>query len=199
VTGPGVGDGNDVLPSNCSNTSAGDPAKVAYLLSCFLAREGEAPPEQCDWYTLPPKPSSPAAARKQERFAEGAREFLDTARAKQLKDRIGELSTAAEASPATRAPYSVDASPLGEMLVGSVAQMAQCSDWNAGTRARRLATIHDIRQQVNLKDSAVQTPVLSDDAAYKVLDNTCSKDFAGSFRLYKLYARASSFAAFADN
>ena len=55
------------------------------------------------------------------------------------------------------------------------------------------------RQQVDLKDSAVQTPVLSDDAAYRVLDNTCSKDFAGSFRLYKLYARAASFAAFADN
>jgi hypothetical protein len=27
----------------------------------------------------------------------------------------------------------------------------------------------------------------------------CGKDFAGSFRLYKLYARAASFAAFADN
>ena len=198
VTGPGIGDGNDVLPSNCSNKSAGDSVKVAYLLSCFLAREGQAPPEQCDWYTLPPKPGSPAATSKQERFAAGAREFLDTARAKQLKDRIGELSTAAEASPATRAPYSVDASPLGEMLVGSVAQMAQCSDWNAGTRARRLATIHDIRQQVNLKDSAVQTPVLSDHAAYRVLESTCGKDFAGSFRLYKLYAKAASFAAFAD-
>ena len=59
VTGPGVGDGNDVLPSDCAtSTSAGDPVKVAYLLSCFLAREGEAPPEQCDWYTLPPKPGS---------------------------------------------------------------------------------------------------------------------------------------------
>jgi hypothetical protein len=91
------------------------------------------------------------------------------------------------------------AKPVGEQLVGSVAQMAQCSDWNAGTRAERVATIHDIRQQVNLKDSAVQTPELSDKAAYRVLDNTCGKDFAGSFRLYKLYARAASFAAFADD
>ena len=91
------------------------------------------------------------------------------------------------------------AKPVGEKLVGSVAQMAQCSDWNAGTRAERLATIHDIRQQVNLKDSAVQTPELSDHAAYEVLENTCRRDFAGSFRLYKLYARATSFAAFADN
>jgi hypothetical protein len=91
------------------------------------------------------------------------------------------------------------AQPVGEQLVGSVAQMAQCSDWNAGTRAQRLATIHDIRQQVNLKDSAVHTPELSDHAAYQLLQSMCGKDFARSFRLYKLYARAASFAAFADN
>jgi hypothetical protein len=92
VTGPGAGDGNDVLPSNCQNTSSGDPVKVAYLLSCFLAREGEAPPEQCDWYTLPPQPGSLAAMSKQQEFEEGAREFLRTARAKQLEDRIGEVT-----------------------------------------------------------------------------------------------------------
>jgi len=169
--------------------------KVAYLLSCFLAREGQAPPEQCDWYTLPPKPGSLAATRKQESFAAGAREFLKTARAQQL--RLGGLARSPNQPPP--ASETIAAQPLGEQLVGSVAQMAQCSDWNAGTRARRLATIHDIRQQVNLRDSAVQTPVLSDHAAYDVLDNTCKKDFAGSFRLYKLYARAASFAAFADN
>jgi hypothetical protein len=90
------------------------------------------------------------------------------------------------------------AQPVGEQLVGSVAQMAQCSDWSAGTRAERVATIHDIRRQVNLKDSAVQTPVLTDRAAYRVLDSICSKSFAGSFRLYKLYARAASFADFAN-
>jgi hypothetical protein len=93
VTGPGVGDGNDKLPSNCATSvGPGDPVKVAYLLSCFLAREGQAPPEQCDWYTLPPRPGSTAAAAKQARFARGAREFLHTARAKQLEDRIGQLT-----------------------------------------------------------------------------------------------------------
>jgi len=94
---------------------------------------------------------------------------------------------------------SPEPQPVGEKLVGSVAQMATCSDWNKGSRAERIATIHDIRQQVNLKDSAVQTPELSDHAASEVLNNTCKRDFAGSFRLYKLYARAASFAAFADN
>jgi hypothetical protein len=100
VTGPGAGDGNDVLPSDCPNsTSAGDPVKVAYLLSCFLAREGEAPPEECDWYTLPPKPGSIAAVSKQQEFEEGAREFLKTARAKQLEDQIGEVTGLADSKP----------------------------------------------------------------------------------------------------
>jgi hypothetical protein len=90
------------------------------------------------------------------------------------------------------------AQPVGDALVGSVAPLAQCADWSAGSRAERIATIHDIREQVNLQDSAVKTPELSDKAAYRVLDTTCRKVFAKSFRLYKLYARAASFAAFAE-
>jgi hypothetical protein len=100
VTGPGAGDGNDVLPSNCATSSTeGDPVKVAYLLSCFLAREGEAPPEKCDWFTLPPKPGSASAARKQRRFERGAREFLKTARAKQLRDQVGQITGIADSKP----------------------------------------------------------------------------------------------------
>ena len=91
------------------------------------------------------------------------------------------------------------AQPVGDVLVGSVAPLAQCADWSAGSRPERIATIHDIREQVNLQDSAVKTPELSDKAAYRVLDNTCRKRFAASFRLYKLYARAASFAAFAGD
>jgi hypothetical protein len=79
-----------------------------------------------------------------------------------------------------------------------VAQLAQCSDWNKGTRDRRLATIGAVRAHINLQDTAVKTPVLSNRAAYRVFANTCSKPFAAGFRLYKLYARAASFAAFAD-
>jgi hypothetical protein len=92
-----------------------------------------------------------------------------------------------------------EAKPVGQVLVGSVAQMATCSDWNGGTRAQRVATIHDIRQQINLKDSAVHTPEMPDGQAYRVLNDLCGKNFAGSFRLYKLYARAATFAPLAEN
>jgi hypothetical protein len=90
------------------------------------------------------------------------------------------------------------AAPLGEVRVGSVAQLAQCSDWSAGSRAERLATIADIRAQVNLRDGAVRTAELSNEAAYRVLQSTCANGFARSFRLYKIYAKAASFAAFAN-
>ncbi len=100
VTGPGAGDGNDTLPSNCATSIRnGDQVKFAYLLSCFLAREGESPPESCDWYELPPRPGSAAAARKQRAFASGAREFLRSARAKQLQDQIGEVTGIAASDP----------------------------------------------------------------------------------------------------
>ena len=87
-----------------------------------------------------------------------------------------------------------EADPVGEVRVGSVAQLAKCSDWNEGSRAERLATIADIRSQVNLQDGTVRMPALSNEAAYEVFDNTCAKSFAGGFRLYKVYARAASFA-----
>ena len=89
--------------------------------------------------------------------------------------------------------------PVGQMLAGSVAPTAQCRDWQGGNRAERLATIEDIREQINLKDSAVQTPELSDKAAYRILDTICSRPYAATFRLYKLYARADSFAPFAED
>ena len=41
VTGSGVGDGNDSLPTDCTSTRGGDGVKLSYLLSCFMAREGD--------------------------------------------------------------------------------------------------------------------------------------------------------------
>ncbi len=197
ITGPGKGDGDDVLPSNCATSkSKGDPVKVQYLLNCFLAREGDATPADCDWYKLPPKPGSKAAKRKQARFAAGVRSFLRSASAQKLDDQIAGLSNWKPDLPASE--WEVQSRPLGEMLVGSIAQMAQCRDWTAGTRAGRIATIHDIRQQINLQDGSGPTPPLSDAAAYGLFERTCSNDYADGFRLYKLYARATAFAPFAE-
>ena len=84
---------------------------------------------------------------------------------------------------------------VGSIRAGSVAQLAQCSDWNDGTRAERLATIADIRAQVNQAGADGPTPDLTDDDAYALFQRACSNEFAVGFRLYKLYLRAASFGA----
>ena len=86
------------------------------------------------------------------------------------------------------------AKPLGQELAGSVAHLAQCKDWVGGSRERKLATIDDIRAQVNRRDTGIQSPPLSDEEALGLFDRACSNRYARSFRLYVLYARAAGFA-----
>jgi hypothetical protein len=126
------------------------------------------------------------------------RAFLASERAAKLRSRIDEFAGVANFELMGRPQAATGVAPLGPLRVGSVAQLAQCSDWNVGTRAERLATIADIRAQVNLRDGAVRTAALSNEAAYRVLQSTCANGFARSFRLYKVYAKAASFAAFAN-
>jgi hypothetical protein len=82
---------------------------------------------------------------------------------------------------------------VGGVRVGSVSQLAQCRDWLAGDEAERLATIDDIRNQINTGDAGVQNATLSDEQAYSVFDGACRHEFAAGFRLYKLYFRAAAF------
>ena len=89
--------------------------------------------------------------------------------------------------------------PVGDVRAGSVAQLAECSRLDGGQLARsawRRSTV--IKAAINLEDGTGETPELSDEAAYRVIDTTCAEDFAASFRLYKVYARATGFASFAE-
>jgi hypothetical protein len=82
---------------------------------------------------------------------------------------------------------------VGDVRVGSISYLAQCRDWVAGTEEQRLATIADIRAQINTGDPGVQNPELSDREAYDVFQGACRHDYAAGFRLYKLYFRASAY------
>jgi len=82
--------------------------------------------------------------------------------------------------------------PLGEETAGSVAQLAQCRDWNRGSRAEKLATIEDVRSQVNRPDSGFEAPPLSDAEAMDLFDQACEASYAQGFRLYILYARGAA-------
>lgn len=86
---------------------------------------------------------------------------------------------------------------VGENLAGSVAPLVECRDWNGATEEEKLATIEDVRSQVSRQDVGIDAPVLSDEEALEIFDNTCEPAFAQGFRLYKLYARAVAFAPLA--
>jgi hypothetical protein len=84
---------------------------------------------------------------------------------------------------------------VGEVRIGSVAALAECRDWNAGNEEQQLATIDDIREQINLQDAPVEVPELSDERAYELFENACEPPYAKSFRLHKLYSRATGFSS----
>lgn len=86
------------------------------------------------------------------------------------------------------------AEPLGKKLGGSVAPLASCRDWSGGARERKLATIADIRRQVNRDDTGIESPPLSDSEAMQLFDRECAQPYAKSFRLYVIYARAAGWA-----
>ena len=86
------------------------------------------------------------------------------------------------------------AEPLGKKLGGSVAPLANCRDWAGGARERKLATIADVRNQVNRDDTGVESPPLSNTEAMQLFDRECARPYARSFRLYVIYARAAGWA-----
>lgn len=97
----------------------------------------------------------------------------------------------AEADPEPQGVIDISGTePVGEMTAGSVASLVECRDWNAATAEQQLATIADVRSQINLEDSGIDGPSLTDSEAQEMFDNSCEPTWAQGFRLYKLYARA---------
>jgi hypothetical protein len=77
---------------------------------------------------------------------------------------------------------------------GSVAPLALCRDWNAGTEAEKQATIADIRRSLTPQSQEASGAPLSDQRAYELFERTCRPAFAQGFELYKLYAQAAALA-----
>lgn len=82
---------------------------------------------------------------------------------------------------------------VGQERAGSVAALAQCSDWREGTEEERRATVADIQAQLNQAGADGPTPDLPEDEAYDLFERACANDYAAGFRLYKVYARAAAF------
>jgi len=95
------------------------------------------------------------------------------------------------------AGQGADPQAVGDAVGGSVAALAQCRDWNAGTEAEKQATIADIRSSLTPQSQEESGTSLSDERAYELFEHSCTEEFAQGFELYKLYARAAAFAPLA--
>ena len=112
----------------------------------------------------------------------------------------GDTKPEGAAGQVARAGEVIDISgtdAVGESIAGSVAPLVECRDWNEATEEEKLATVDDVRSQVSREDVGIDAPVLSDEEATEIFDNTCEPSWAQGFRLYKLYARAVAFAPLA--
>ena len=59
-----------MLPSNCGTSlGSNDPAKLAYLAECGNGPDEDTGPNDCDWWTLPPRPGSGAQRARPSRGA----------------------------------------------------------------------------------------------------------------------------------
>jgi len=83
---------------------------------------------------------------------------------------------------------------VGDERAGSTSALAQCSDWLEGTEEEKQATVDDLYNQVNQAGADGPTPDLSDEDAFELFERTCPQEYAGSFRLYKLYLSSAAFA-----
>ena len=93
----------------------------------------------------------------------------------------------------TRSDTTVPIEGVGESIGGSVAPLAQCRDWRAGTVEERMATIEDIRGQLTPQTSANEGSGLPDQEAYDLFQRVCARQYASAFRLYKVYTQRAGF------
>ena len=84
---------------------------------------------------------------------------------------------------------------VGDAIGGSVAPLAQCRDWRAGSTEERFATIEDIRGQLTPQTSANENSGLPDEEAYDLFQRVCAREYASAFRLYKVYVNRAGFEA----
>jgi len=99
-----------------------------------------------------------------------------------------------EKAAGTGAADTREATAVGPRVAGSVVQYADCGDWREGTRQEREATVDELRDQLTAQSERDTSSPLPDDRAYRILNKTCSQDYASSLRLYKLFAKAQGFA-----
>ncbi len=155
----------------------------------------------CDWYEMPAAAGHPEGrGRTARRSAASMRELAKTPEAKRInayyRELAGEIDygpTSSRTGPGgpavalvaaaaagglrrrTTARSTAAAAAVGQELGGSVARSRSAATGSAATEAEKLATIEDIRSQVNREDAGVEASELTDDEAMEVFENGCDE------------------------
>lgn len=107
------------------------------------------------------------------------------------------LSLAASAAAlAVLAGCGGDTAPAEQGIgVNQTLQLADCDDWNKSGVDERLITVKQLRDFAGgpVGNIEARGAILDDDYAYDLFERYCASDFAGAFKLYKLYVRAAAF------
>jgi hypothetical protein len=104
------------------------------------------------------------------------------------------LAAAAIAVALAIAGCGGDSAPADQGVGGNKPlQLADCDDWNSSSPDERLVTIGQLTDYNAGQSEEFRGRVLDEDQAYDVLDGQCEAEFAGAFKLYKLYGRAAAF------
>ena len=81
-----------MLPSNCATSTGNDDvAKLSYLIDCGNGPDEATGPTDCDWWTRPARPGSPAARSTVLSRAAVAQAFERSPEADALRKRLAEL------------------------------------------------------------------------------------------------------------
>jgi hypothetical protein len=86
-----------VLPSNCGKSVGNnDTPKIVYLLDCGNGPDEDTGPTDCDWWTRPARPGSPAARSTVLSRAAAADAFERSPEANALRKRLDALMARGE-------------------------------------------------------------------------------------------------------
>ena len=84
--------------------------------------------------------------------------------------------------------------PVEEGVGGNTPlRLADCDDWNGSGVDERLVTVKQLRELNEGSSELYRGRVLDDEQAYDLLEEQCKPEFAGAFKLYKIYGRAAAF------
>jgi hypothetical protein len=86
-----------------------------------------------------------------------------------------------------------DSAALGSPDVQTSTREADCEDWNAASVEDRQVIVASIAEYEGGAPTGTVGRVLSEDKAYELFERACEPDYAGAFKLYKIYARAAAF------